>query len=160
MARATVDMVEEFARFSTYVERLKALEESYWTIPLEEGKWSLKDVISHMMLWDKYFYEQGIHKITLGEAVTVRSLNFDEFNADAARYAQNKTRADIVDEFCVMRQRIIAEISGLTEEAYTRKYKSGDGKTFAIRGYLQGFIPHDKHHRKQIQRFIKNVFDL
>ncbi|MFD0589509.1 hypothetical protein ACFQZE_16090 [Paenibacillus sp. GCM10027627] len=39
-----------------------------------------KDIICHMMKWDNYFYEEAIAKITQGEPLTVKHLNFDEFN--------------------------------------------------------------------------------
>lgn len=153
-------MVEEFKSFIKFVEELKAIDEEHWNKPLSEGKWTLKDVICHIMLWDKYFYEEAIEKIKLGEPVTVRHLNFDEFNANAREYAKTQTRDSIIDQFIEYRDKIITDISGLPEEDYIKEYKDGDRKKFTIRGYLQGFIPHDKGHGKQIEKFINTIHNV
>lgn len=156
MAKSSREMVEEFKSFITFVEELRSLEEEYWDKSISEGKWSVKDIISHIMLWDKYFYDEGIEKIKLGESVTVKHLNFDEFNLKAREYAKTQTRDAIIEQFLAHRNKIIENISGLTEDEYLKEYKDGDNKKFSIRGYLRGFIPHDKHHKKQIEKYIKS----
>ncbi|OUS76104.1 hypothetical protein B1748_14940 [Paenibacillus sp. MY03] len=157
MAKTSKEMVEEFKSFINFVQDLKKIDEEHWNRPLSEGKWTLKDVISHIMLWDKYFYEEGIKKIKLGQPVSVRHLNFDEFNANAREYAKTQSRDQIIDQFLEYRKKIISDISGLPEEDYIKAYKDGDTKKFSIRGYLRGFISHDKHHKKQIEKYIKSL---
>lgn len=157
MAKTSVEMVEEFKNFIDFVQGLRTIDEADWNKPISEGKWTLKDVISHIMLWDKYFYEESIEKIKLGQPVTVRHLNFDEFNANAREYAKTQTRDSIIDQFLDYRTKIINDISGLTEEDYIKNYKDGDKKKFSIRGYLRGFISHDKHHKKQIEKYVKSI---
>lgn len=157
MAKTSMEMVEEFKSFIDFVQELKTLNEEHWNSPISEGKWTLKDVITHIMLWDKYFYEEGIEKIKLGQSVTVRHLNFDEFNASAREYAKSQTSDAIINQFMEYRNNIINDISGLQEEDYIRAYKDGDRKKFSIRGYLRGFIPHDKHHKKQIEKYLISI---
>ncbi|PIH60100.1 hypothetical protein CS562_09300 [Paenibacillus sp. LK1] len=157
MAKTSLEMVEEFKTFIDFVRELKTIDEEHWNSPISEGKWSLKDVISHIMLWDKYFYEEGIEKIKLGQFVTVRHLNFDEFNVNAREYAKTQTRDSIVNQFFEYRNKIIDDITGLPEEDYIKEYKDGDRKKFSIRGYLRGFIPHDKHHKKQIEKYLTSI---
>jgi hypothetical protein len=157
MAKSTMDMIVEFKSFIDFVESLKAIDEVYWNKPLSEGKWSMKDVICHIMLWDKYFYEGAIEKIKHGEPVKVKHLNFNEFNANAREYAKNQTRDDIIDQFIMYREKIIADIIDLSEDEYIKEYKDGDKKKFTIRSYLRGFISHDKGHGKQIEKYIKFI---
>ena len=83
MAKTTSEMVEEFRAFIDYVNEIKVIDEEIWNHPIAEGKWSIKDIMSHIMLWDKYFYEEGVEKIKLGQPLTVKHLDFDEFNANA-----------------------------------------------------------------------------
>lgn len=157
MAKTTSEMVEEFSGFISYVQELGGLSEEHWNNPIAEGKWTLKDIVSHMMLWDKYFYEEGIEKITLGQPVTVKHLNFNEFNANAMEYAKGQTKDSMIKQFVECRSKIINVVSELPEEDSLKEYKDGDGKKFSIRGYLRGFVPHDKHHRKQIDKYLKNI---
>lgn len=157
MPKTSLEMVEEFKSFIDFAQDLKTIGEEHWNIPISEGKWTLKDVLSHIMLWDKYFYEEGIEKIKLGSPLTVRNLNFDEFNANAIEYAKSQTRDSILEQLIEYRIKIINVISGLPEEEYSKEYKDGDGKKFSIRTYLRGFISHDKHHKKQIEKYLKTI---
>lgn len=157
MAKTTTEMVEEFKSFISYVLSLDDLTEEYWNSPIAEGKWTLKDVITHIMLWDKFFYEEGIEKIKENQPLTVRHVNFNEFNAKAIEYSKLHPKKTILEQFVEYRMKIINDISGLDEMEYTREYTDGDKKKFSIRKYLRGFIPHDKHHKKQIERFIKSI---
>jgi uncharacterized damage-inducible protein DinB len=157
MPKLSKDMVEEFKSFIQYVEGLRLIKEENLNQPISDGKWTLKDIISHIMLWDKYFYEEAIHKVKLEESVTARHLDFNEFNAKAIEYAKTKSVDDIIQTCIEYRSKIIEDISGLPEEEYLREYKDGDKKKFSIRGYLRAFISHDKHHKKQIVKFIKGV---
>ncbi|MFS0871981.1 DinB family protein [Paenibacillus xylanilyticus] len=155
MAKTTDEMIEEFKSFTSYVMELDTLSEQVWNTPIAEGKWTLKDVIAHIMLWDQYFYEEAIYKIKHDEPLTVRHLNFNEFNANAMEYSKTKSKKAIVEELVEKRMNIIHAITGLQEEEYTREYKDGDKKKFSIKKYVRAFISHDKHHKKQIESFKK-----
>jgi len=155
MAKTTIEMVEEFRAFIDYVNEIRVIDEEIWNHPIAEGKWSIKDIMSHIMLWDKYFYEEGVEKIKLGQPLTVKHLDFDEFNANAVKYAKTQTKDAIVDQFIVYRTKIINSVSGLSEDDYLKGYKDGDKKKFTLRGYLRSFVSHDKHHKKQIEKYLK-----
>ncbi|WP_199618116.1 DinB family protein [Paenibacillus alkalitolerans] len=157
MAMNNEDMVKEFEAFIPFVVALNDYDESHWNLPIAEGKWSLKDIICHIMLWDKYFYEEAILKIKLKEPLTVRHLNFDEFNANAIEYSKSQTKQSIIDRFAEYRSKIINDISGLSDEEYIQEYFDGDKKIFTIQEYLRGFIPHDKQHKEQIEKFLKSI---
>lgn len=157
MAKTSTQMVEEYNGFIPFMASICELEDRYWDTPIAEGKWTVKDMLCHIMLWDKYFYEDAIEKIKLGEPLTVKHQDFNQFNAHAIQYAKSRTKLEIYDQFIEYRSKIIRTISGLQEEEYLRSYMDGDGKKFSINGYLRGFIPHDKKHKKQIQSFIKSL---
>lgn len=157
MAKTTGEMIEEFKSFTSYVRELDSLSEQVWNMPIAEGKWTLKDVIAHMMLWDQYFYEEAIYKIKHDEPLTVKHLNFDEFNANAMEYSKTRSKKIIVEQFIEKRMNIIHDITGLNEDEYTREYKDGDKKKFSIKKYVRAFISHDKHHKKQIEVFKKTL---
>jgi len=157
MAKANAEMVQEYNDFTGFIDSLCKLEDTYWDTPIAEGKWTVKDIVCHIMLWDKYFYEEAISRIKLNEALTLKNLDFNKFNANAIQYAKSRTKQEICTEFVEHRSNIISAISGLSDEDYLRTYVDGDGEKFSIRSYLQDFIPHDKHHKKQVEEFIKSI---
>lgn len=107
------------------------------------------------MLWDKYFYEGAIKKIILREPITTKHLDFNEFNANAVEYAKLLSEQTLIEQFVRYRTKIIDAAAGLTEDEFNQEYKDGDRKKFSVRKYLRSFIPHDKHHKKQIEQFLK-----
>lgn len=157
MAKTNDELLNDFKSFIPFVKSLADLNDDIWENSLEVGKWTLKDVISHIMLWDKYFYEEAIQKIVLNEPLTVKHLNFDDFNKNAIHYAKNKTKKDLIDELFLYRSKIIDAIAGMSEEEFMKEHFDGDRKKFSVRKYLKGFIPHDSHHKKQIQKYIKSI---
>jgi uncharacterized damage-inducible protein DinB len=76
-------LINEFSSLISFVQSIRELDEEKWITPIEEGKWTTRDVIAHIMLWDKYFLEEAIQKITNQQPVTVQHLDFNEFNNKA-----------------------------------------------------------------------------
>lgn len=157
MAKTAEEMIEGFRAFIDFVDGIKELDEKDWNQPISEGKWSIKDIMSHIMLWDKYFYEEGIVKIELEQPLTVRHLDFDEFNANAMEYAKTQTKDELIAQFIEYRTNIVNSIAGLSEDAYLKSYKDGDKKKFSVHSYLRSFISHDKHHKKQIEKYMESL---
>ncbi|WNS46499.1 DinB family protein [Paenibacillus sp. MMS20-IR301] len=158
MAATTKEqLVLEFESFIPYIQSLEPLDERIWETPLADGKWNLKALLCHIMKWDKYFYEEAFAKVKAGQPLTAKHLNFNEFNARAAEYAQTVPRQEIIRQFIHYRSRLISDMTGISDEAFVQTYPDGDGKKFSYRGHLRGFLPHDRHHKKQIGQFIQAV---
>ncbi|MBD3919495.1 DinB family protein [Paenibacillus sp. PR3] len=149
-------LIEEFARFIPFVEGLRQLDEETWAMPIARGKWTTRDVIAHMMLWDKYFLEGAIAKVAVRQPLTVRHMDFDEFNRNAVEYAKTKERAEIIDLAVRYRKEIIEHIRQLSDEEWIEVRQDGDGHPFAIDHYVPDFIAHDEHHIKQLQAFLNH----
>lgn len=79
-------LLQTFEEWTLFVKTLTHLEEKIWNSSLEKGKWTIKSIVSHMMLWDRYFYKEAIEKIAPHQPVTLRHLDFDEFNRKAVEY--------------------------------------------------------------------------
>lgn len=154
-AKTNEQMLLEFKSLIPFVESLGEVSDKHWNQPIAAGKWTVKDIICHLMLWDKYFYEGAIKKIILREPITTKHLDFNEFNANAVEYAKLLSEQTLIEQFVRYRTKIIDAVAGLTEDEFNQEYKDGDRKKFSVRKYLRSFIPHDKHHKKQIEQFLK-----
>lgn len=157
MEKSVSEMLDQFKSFVVFAVSLKEQEEELWNRPIAEGKWSMKGVIGHIMLWDKYFYEEAIQKIASYQPLTLQHLNFDRFNADAYEYAKTQSKESLVDQLEMWRMNIIDAISGMSEAQLAKDYIDGDGNVFTIRDYLRDFVPHDLYHKDQIEEFIRSV---
>lgn len=157
VAKTNKQLILEFESFISYIQSLDSLEDADWDAPLEAGKWSLKDVLCHIMLWDKYFYEEAFVKVKEGQPLTAIHQDFNEFNANAVLYARTVTKQEAIRQFVLYRSRIIEDAASLSDEAFEQIYPDGDGNNFSIREHLRDFIPHDKHHKQQIEKYVLSV---
>lgn len=154
--KTNAQRISEFQSFTPYIQSLEFLDKEVWESPMGEGKWSLKELLCHLMRWDQYFYEEAFAKVKEGQPVTAKHLNFNEFNARAIEYAQTVTVQEAIEQFVRYRSLIVGQMSDISEEEFLRTYRDGDGKNFSYRGHLRGFLPHDKHHKKQMEQYIQS----
>lgn len=156
-AQTNKQLILEFESFIPYIQSLDSMEDADWEAPLEAGKWSLQDVLCHIMLWDKYFYEEALVKIQEGLPLTAAHLDFNAFNANAVLYARTVTRQEAIRQFVLYRTKITGLAASFSDAALEQNHPDGDGKKFNIRRYLRDFISHDKHHKKQIEKYAASV---
>ncbi|MGF7046333.1 putative damage-inducible protein DinB [Paenibacillus sp. DS2015] len=146
-------LLEQFSEWIRYLEKLEYFREDVWNEEISEGKWSLRELVSHMMLWDKYFFETAIEMIYKEETFTLEHQDFDEFNDTAMEYGKKTGIKKLKEETIYYREQIIQYIRKLPEESYMASY--GDGEPFHLPQYLKDFIWHDQHHMNQLNDFIK-----
>src|SRR5690554_6843449 len=101
------DLLKSFEEWISFTRALQNLNEEVLDSSIETGKWTIRDIISHIMLWDKYFYEEAIDKIVSDQPVTVIHLNYDDFNSRSITYGRSISTAVLIEETIFHRQRII-----------------------------------------------------
>ncbi|MGM7684958.1 DinB family protein [Cytobacillus sp. Hm23] len=149
-----IERINSFEGFIHFVESLRNMENEKWGLPIAEGKWTVRDIIAHIMLWDKYFLENAIRKIKSQQPLTSRHVNFDDFNNNAVQYGKTKDKDTLISETISYRREIIEHLTSVPRENYEHKYVDEDGNHFTIKSYLDGFIPHDSHHKSQIEQYL------
>lgn len=146
MSEEVKELLSAFAEWMPFVQGLQRQPESVWLSSLQPGKWTLKDMVCHIMLWDKYFYDEAISKITLGKPVTLLHTDFNEFNKQAIIYASTISIDELVKETHMIRTRIISAIESMPEKITIQTFIDGEGNPFQVIPYLKDFIWHDQHH--------------
>jgi uncharacterized damage-inducible protein DinB len=146
--------IEEFSAFIPFAESLGELEDTVWNAPIEEGKWAVRDILCHIMLWDKYFLEHCLDKIEQGLPLTHGHADYDEFNRQAIQYAQGRGQQEMVQEAVLYRQKVLDSLTRIPEEEYNTVHHSG-AYPFTVYEYAADwFIPHDEHHVRQIRSYL------
>ncbi|AOZ94127.1 DinB family protein [Paenibacillus crassostreae] len=151
-----ITLLEQFSEWLNYVKKLETYDENVWKKEIAKDKWSLRELVSHIMLWDKYFFEDAIEKIYKNELLTLQHLDFDEFNESAKEYGKQTSIQTIVEQSIHYREQIINHIVMIPEEMISECYVDEDGKIFDILQYLRDFIDHDQHHMSQMDNFISD----
>lgn len=149
-------LIEQFSYFVAYVDSLRLTDDEKWTAPIAEGKWSVRDIVAHMMLWDRYFLEGAIQPIADQKEITTSELDFDEFNKRAVDYAKTKSKEEIIGEAIKYRREILSLLKSFTNENFMKAHEDADGNPFTIHQYVNDFIWHDQHHIGQMKNVMSN----
>jgi uncharacterized damage-inducible protein DinB len=147
-------LLEEFKQWILFVEALQQRDESVWNTPIAEGKWTIREIVSHILLWDKYFLDESINKISIKSSLTNQDIDFNEFNYAAKIYGRITSIDALVEEAITYRGQIIKQIEAFSDDEYLNVYIDGDGSPFEVPQYLKDFIWHDQHHMVPINNLI------
>jgi hypothetical protein len=154
MSTEKIQLLEEFNQWVLFVQLLQQQKDDIWNISLQDGKWSIREIVSHIMLWDKFFFEEAIDKIFNKSTLTIQHINFDEFNSKAKIYGKTTDMSEISEKAIFYRVQIIKQIKSFTDKEYMETYIDADGKPFNVTQYLKDFIWHDQHHIIQMQNML------
>ena len=58
--------MSSFSKLISFADQLRDMDENTWVTPYKPGKWTIRDIVTHIALWDQYFLENAIQKITNG----------------------------------------------------------------------------------------------
>ncbi|MFB4326883.1 DinB family protein [Paenibacillus sp. JNUCC32] len=148
-------LLNEYSEWIGKVKEFGVLDEDYWNSPIADGKWTVRDVVCHIMRWDEYFFNEAIAKISTGDALTVRHLDYDAFNEEAKQYAKTLSTEALVDRTITAREQLIRTIEALPETKYEERYADGDGHPFEVAQFMRDFIWHDNHHLAQLNQVLQ-----
>jgi uncharacterized damage-inducible protein DinB len=141
-----------------FLETLRKVENGVDEIPLKEGKWSVKQIISHMYRWDLYLIE-----MILPAAIKDKAVHFpshDNYNAQSEVYAKTVTFQDLINQSAAVRKKLIEELDRsqlMMDESITVNgltHCPNTGTPYSLNYLMSEFIDHDRHHIQQIQRFL------
>lgn len=144
------ELLQQFRQWVAFVQSLETADER-WNIQLGDGKWSVREVVSHIALWDKYFLEEAIDPIHNSVPLTVKHLDYDAFNENAKQYGKRTSPSDLSEQAISYRLQIIQRIEGFSQSVYEGRYVDADGHPFVLEQYLKDFLWHDNHHMDQMR---------
>ena len=160
MNRETV--IDTFNYYSTWLCLLDSMEEETWTMPIGLDKWSCREIIAHIMNWDKHLLSAVIPSIKDEEGM--HFPDFDPFNEMAASFARSGiSKNELLHEAKKTRKQLISALNELPDEQLYRPVPSNGqthcphtGTPYSLLYIILEFTYHDRHHQKQIEDFWGN----
>jgi hypothetical protein len=134
----------------------KSTSEEGWTTPVEDGKWSIREVVGHILYWDLYLIQEGLPSL-----LNTQSISFpdhDEYNARSVKYIDGKSKAHILEEALQKRDVLLEAFSGLSEEQWGRPIlingvsAGEDSELYTLKSLMLEFAEHDRHHVNQLSQ--------
>ena len=108
----------------------------------EEDKWSIKQVVGHLVDTERIFAYRAL-AIARGEQQPLPGMDQNEYMADANFDA--RTLADLLDEFSHVRRANVLMLRGLSEDAWSRRGVASDNEV-TVRAVAYIIAGHEAHH--------------
>ncbi|TDL80143.1 DinB family protein [Peribacillus frigoritolerans] len=150
------EMKNHYSSFDSWILSLKQMRNEEWFQPIQEGKWSAAEIVSHLIAWDRFTLDQRLGKLK-ENAVLDPFPDFQSVNDRAAEYAKSGiTKDELIAEFMEVRSAAVDGLLKFEGEELQFHFKIGD-HPFTIASYMEDFIGHDLHHKAQIDAFLEKT---
>lgn len=148
-------IVKLYEQTIDWVKNLDDLSEEQWRKPIAPGKWTIAEVVGHLVPWDIFILEQRLPYF-FKESILPSSPNVDETNRLASESSKVKTKEELIISFVTTRARLIAAIKEIPNEfwSYPLTLKS---KEISPLDYFLGLLDHDDQHFKEIHEALRKV---
>ena len=148
------NLIEQLEGYVVFIASLREIDTIRWTASISEGKWSVRDIISHIMMWDKNFLDKIVPKLLNQEPVTLEEdTDVQGLNDQAVEYGKTLTQNQLLNEAIFYRSKIVYQLRKLPKPAFLMVFPGHD--SFTLASFLKDlFVSHDAHHKKQINQFL------
>lgn len=147
-------LIGQLQDLTSFLISLRKTDSSVWTAPIGEGKWSVPDIIAHIMAWDMNLIEKIIPKLLRRELVTLEEdPDVQGFNNRAVEYGRTLNQEQLLDKAIFYRSQIVTQLKELPEDAFLAVIPGTN--SFTLSSFLQNmFVSHDTHHKKQMEVYL------
>jgi uncharacterized damage-inducible protein DinB len=130
---------------------LRDLSEEQALYAYAEGKWTIKEVVGHVMDAERVFMQRAL-RFARGDATPLPS--FDENLYVPAGAFRDRALASLVSEFTAVRRATVAFLAGLPAAAWERKGIASNSAV-TVRALAWIAAGHELHHRNiLVQRYL------
>jgi uncharacterized damage-inducible protein DinB len=123
---------------------LRALPEPRGSFRYAEGKWSIREMLGHLIDAERVFSYRAM-RIARADATPLPG--FDENDYVRAAGSDARTVADLADELRAVRESTVRMFASFPDEAWTRRGVSS-GKEITVRALAWIIVGHATHHRR------------
>ncbi|HGE5782932.1 MULTISPECIES: DinB family protein [Bacillus] len=145
-------IINHYEQSIDWVRSLRHLSEEKWRTQIDKDKWTIAEVIGHLIPWDEFVLNQRIPYLFQGTQLP-KSPNVNLVNHQASIDSKSRTKEELINQFIMVRKKLIYTINDLTDELWTQNLILGKNKV-SLYSYFLGLIEHDLHHYRQIQKFL------
>ena len=89
--------------------KLRSIDEQLFTMPISEGKWSVRDIVVHIMMWDKNCVQKTLKNMVDGEQVELEEeADPQSLNERSVEYGRTLTPQEALDQSLYHRSDLIS----------------------------------------------------
>ena len=148
---------EEIMRHQLYsiefVSSLRALSEKEWRTEINEGKWTVAEVIGHFITWDDFVLNQRLPYVFSGRELP-ESPDSEKMNEVSASISREQTMRVTIDHFVSTRTALLNAIEEIPTDHWEVTFSIGT-KELSLYEYFSELAQHDLHHFEQIKNILR-----
>jgi len=151
---APQDLISQMRDYTRFLAELGQVTAETVSAPMGEGKWSVHDVVAHIMAWDVNFLETTVLAIEAGQQPPIaEEADFQAFNERAAAVGRRMTKEHLLDKATRARVELVEHLQRLPSQAFPATQQGATTRDLA--GFLdRNFVSHDKHHVDQMKAYL------
>ncbi len=135
------------AQLDELLARLGGLEPGRWRHRYAEGKWSVQELVGHLIDAERVF---AYRLLRIGRGDTTPLAGFEENAFVAAAGADARTLPDLLEEFTALRRATILLAAHLPPAAWTNR-GTASGKEISARALAAILHGHVAHHLRVLR---------
>jgi uncharacterized damage-inducible protein DinB len=140
---ASDDIIDTLASQPTRLnDILTALPEEKGAFAYASGKWSIKELLGHLIDGERIFAYRLL-RISRGDETPIEGFEQDGYIENA--YSNSRSFADILEEFSLLRRANMIFFKNLTDDAWLRVGTANDAKV-SVRALAYIMAGHIEHH--------------
>jgi len=139
---------DAFSRHADAISFLKTVPEEKWSYRYAEGKWSIRQVVQHIIDAERIFCNRALVIARKDKTTSLTSFDQDEYEATSK--ADNRTKDDLISELAAVQQSSIKFFRSFDDEQLQTRGTIGN---YTIDVNALGFVVvgHTLHHLKLIK---------
>lgn len=150
--------LKNYLLFIDSLTELKHIDVHLAKTPIQEKRWSIKEIIAHIYRWDIFLLE-----VAIPSALHERIIHFpshDEYNFASQKFAATISFSQLVHTSIVTRKQLITDLLNMKDsilEPITINNNTHCPKTnerYTVLYLMSEFVEHDQHHLAQIKQFL------
>ncbi|PEI62964.1 hypothetical protein COE98_14660 [Bacillus wiedmannii] len=153
-------IIHDFNEYSIWLNTLKGMKEELWMNPISEGKWTIGEIVSHIMNWDECLLTKVLPSVREGQGMEFP--DFDTYNKLASNYAKSGiSKMRLLEEAKAKRELLVKELRLLHDEKLKKPLTANGvshcphtGTPYSLIYIIKEFIEHDNHHKRQVSHFL------
>ncbi|MEN2767458.1 DinB family protein [Ornithinibacillus xuwenensis] len=150
-------ILEHYQKSIEWVNNLSNLSEKQWRMPIATNKWTVAEVIGHLIPWDEFILMNRIPYFF--EATNLpKSPEVEAINQKASVDSKEREKEETITIFTHFRREIISALEKFEDAKWTKEIVMNQS-TFSLYHYFSGLVEHDIHHFQQIHHAIGVSFN-
>ncbi len=129
------------------IEYIKSLPEEKLNYAYEKGKWTIKEVLLHIIDTERIFCYRAL-AIARGEKISLPGFDQDDYAKTSL--AQERSRQSIIEEYSTNRAATIAMFNGFANTVHTNMGLANNNQ-ISVRTIPFILAGHELHHKKVLK---------